>query len=879
MAQKRSLFALLYLLSSLLLFACSDIDRKDNNTEEVKKKIDDSLLLHVASPDWRDQIVYFVMLDRFQDGDPSNNDQGYNLYRPSEAHFYSGGDLQGLINRLDYIEDLGATTLWLTPPNANLWWSESSQSAGYHGYWARDFKAVDEHYGNLDTYKKLSSSLHKKNMFLIQDIVANHMGSFFEYKGEYDPLDTTKNFKIIKGNIPSEKPTQIPFNKNNRLEVNDFSASIYHWTPEITDYSVQLQEYTYQLSGLNDLNTSNLEVRTALKDSFGYWIKEVGVDAFRLDTAKFMEPEFLNDFLHSKDGILAVASQTGRNAFPVFGEIFETSHPFKDNAEQKIKRFMGTKDQPGLNGIIGFPLYKTIENVFRSGQATSEISYRIKKQMEFYTDPFMVLNFIDNHDVKRFQTAGNTSAVKQALAFIMTVPGIPVIYQGDEQELLETREAMFAGGYHADNDKFDQQSEMFNFTKRIIQVRKDHKVLSRGHFEMLAENNSGSGVLAYKRKTENDSAIILFNTSSKRVLLANMRTGLSNRKSLTVVFSENFSEQLSFVDASKISMELPARSIVILKIVDRVKEIETEIFSLQISIDDNFEGQTLTSDYMLSGTVSLANYPLLLIDNGDLESADTVISDKLGNWQLRKKNNDLGTMEHSVTLYDPITHSVSPIIKFSTQNDIADAQISEKDFIGDDKGLTKDYSKPTDPSYTNQLDISQIDILAGGRMLQLTLHMEELESDWLASNLFDHVAFTIFFDLPLTKGLSVLPQLNSQAPKDFYWDYGHQLFGWGNSMFGTVGADSEHFGSTDAKSPTLVVSVDKRTISVTYNANEFGIQSWLGSKIYVTTWDLNGEGEYRQLSKKPSRWNFSSPHENGPLILDDIGPILVSNSK
>ncbi|PHS13813.1 MAG: alpha-amylase [Kangiella sp.] len=866
-------------LCTSVMFACTEQSNHKSSTDEQTKTRqivkEDSLLLHVESPDWRDQIIYFVMIDRFQDGDKTNNDQGHNLYRPTEEHYYSGGDIQGIIDRIDYVKNLGATTIWLTPPNANLWWSNSSHGTGYHGYWARDFKSVDEHYGDLETYKNLSSQLHKNDMYLIQDVVPNHVGRFFEYQGQFDPLNTDLNFKLISGNLPTERPTQFPFNQIDRHNPKDEKAHIYHWTPEITDFYNQNQEYTYQLSGLNDLNTSNTQVRESLKDSFGYWIKEVGVDAFRLDTAKFMEPEFLNDFIHSDNGIVATAKQTGRDSFPVFGEVFETSLPFEDKAERKIQRFIGTEAQPGLNGIIGFPLYKTVENVFRSGQATSEIGYRIKKQMEMYADPFMVLNFIDNHDVKRFQSAGNTSTVKQAIAFIMTAPGIPAIYQGDEQELLETREAMFAGGFHAIKDKFDQQSNMYQFIQNVSQVRKAHKVLSRGQFEILADNSSGAGVLAYKRTSKNDNAVVLFNTASKPVLLSNMNTGLSKSDALSVIFSDNFGEKKLFSDASRLTMVLPPRSIAILKPIKNSQLSKNHQSKFKISIDDQVAGKMLTEHYRINGTFSLPNYPLLLIDNGEIESAISMVTDADGNWFADIHNSDYGKFEHSMVAFDPISLTASLSVKFTTSNQMADIQLTLKDPLGDDIGSSKNYRKPTDPGFRQQMDISQVDILAGGKTLQLTIHMAELKSDWVAANLFDHVAFTLFFDLPLTQGLNVLPKLNSQAPEGFDWDYGHQFFGWGNSMFGTDGADLKHFGSTEAKSPTLVVNTNENKITVTYDANQLGIESWLGSKIYITTWDLSGEGEYRPLSKSASRWDFSSPNANGAFILDDIGPILL----
>jgi hypothetical protein len=118
-----------------------------------------SSTLHVPSPAWEDQVVYFVMTDRFSNGDPTNDDQKRGEYDPTNSGKYSGGDLQGVIDRLDYIQGLGATAVWITPPVANMWWDPLQQSGGYHGYWARHLKKVDEHLGTLDTYKALSASL------------------------------------------------------------------------------------------------------------------------------------------------------------------------------------------------------------------------------------------------------------------------------------------------------------------------------------------------------------------------------------------------------------------------------------------------------------------------------------------------------------------------------------------------------------------------------------------------------------------------------------------------------------------------------------------------------------------------------------------------
>ncbi len=115
---------------------------------------------HVPSPDWRDQIIYFVVTDRFADGDPRNNDQGAGEYDPAREGRYNGGDLAGLTRHLPYIRGLGATALWITPPVANQWTDPIGGYTGYHGYWAEHFKRVDKHLGTLADYRRLATTLH-----------------------------------------------------------------------------------------------------------------------------------------------------------------------------------------------------------------------------------------------------------------------------------------------------------------------------------------------------------------------------------------------------------------------------------------------------------------------------------------------------------------------------------------------------------------------------------------------------------------------------------------------------------------------------------------------------------------------------------------------
>jgi glycosidase len=280
----------------------------------------------VASPDWRDQVIYFVMTDRFADGDPRNNDQGAGEYGAGQRNRFNGGDFRGLLQHLDYIQGLGATSLWVTPPVSNQWLTPDGSYAGYHGYWAEHFTKVDPHLGTLDDYRELSRALHARGMYLVQDIVVNHTGNFFSYRDRWRADDPAHGWEAHDASPPVPRPSQPPFDRNDPRDPAQRGLGIYHWTPDVSDYGDRRQELDFQMSGLDDLDTENPLVRRALRHSYGFWIREAGVDAFRVDTAFYVPPAFFRDFLHARDpaapGIDAVARATGRKRFHVFGEGF-----------------------------------------------------------------------------------------------------------------------------------------------------------------------------------------------------------------------------------------------------------------------------------------------------------------------------------------------------------------------------------------------------------------------------------------------------------------------------------------------------------------------------------------------------------------------------
>jgi len=147
------------------------------------------------------------MIDRFSNGDTSNDMLTESCIENGNVNSkYNGGDIQGLIDQLDYISGLGATVISITQPVTNQWPDRAVDYGRYHGYWASDFKSIEEHFGDLELYKKFVEEAHKRNIYVIQDIVTNHTGYFLMYKnGRYFLNDQS---------IPTNKPTQYPFSMN-----------------------------------------------------------------------------------------------------------------------------------------------------------------------------------------------------------------------------------------------------------------------------------------------------------------------------------------------------------------------------------------------------------------------------------------------------------------------------------------------------------------------------------------------------------------------------------------------------------------------------------------------------------------------------------------
>ena len=869
---------LLILLIVVSLSGCiSDRDAKRNSAAPAKAIAGSAppIALHVPAPDWRDQIIYFAMIDRFDDGQPDNNDQGAGEYDPTRNAKYSGGDLVGITRRLDYIRGLGATALWITPPVRHRWWDARSNYGGYHGYWGEHFMEVDPHFGSLRDYQELSSKLHQSGMYLVQDIVVNHMGNYFSYPQAWDAKQPTAGFVLNPDHGGRTAPTQYPFSMNDVRSPHDRAADIYHWTPAITDYAEIVREQTFQLADLDDLNTENATVRAALRQSYAYWIEQVGVDAYRVDTAFYVPENFFDDFLRSDDakhpGILKIAERSGRNGFHVFGEGFGIDRPYTDTQAHKIDRYMRAADGGTLlPGMINFPLYGTINDVFARGRPSAELGYRIRSMMRLHAKPHLMPTFVDNHDVDRFLSGGSAAALKQSLLLTMTLPGIPTLYYGTEQGYTEPRGAMFASGFKSGGrDRFDTNAPLYRFIQGITRLRREHAVLSRGEPSVLYENAAAAGGFAYLMKHGDAVALIVFNSADHEVLLDNLRTGLAAGSIMRGVYGiDGLPSDLIVGSEDRLNFKLAARSGQVWLRAGTAPVLPSAEVKLWLK---PLGANTPTTDFELEGSAD-PGMRLSVVVDGDLARASTVNADRSGHWRATIDTGSMidPTIEHSVVAWHAASTATSERRVFRV-NKTWTLLTEQSDPAGDDHGPTGRYRYPDDPSWTRTrpLDIQRVRVFGAGGAARIELKMHQVIADWNPANGFDHVAFTLSFEVPgRAGGASVLPMQNAELPKGMRWHYRLRAHGWSNAFFDATGASASNEGTAVIPGANLYVDRAANTVSFTLPAASLGhLRSLAGVRIHINTWDY--DGGYKPLVPAAAAQGFGGGDGNvDPLMMD-----------
>ena len=835
--------------------------------------------LHVPSPDWRDQVIYFLMTDRFEDGDPGNNDQGVGEYVPGDGGRYNGGDLRGVARRLDYIQGLGATTVWITPPVANQWWDPKIRYGGYHGYWAEDFSSVDAHLGDLDDYRALSRALHGRGMYLVQDIVLNHTGNWFGYDGAWDPKDPARNFRRGADIRGHQAPSQWPFSLNDARDPAQRDAAIYHWTPVITDYRVPEQVLDYQLADLDDLNTGNPVVRRALRRSYGHWIREVGVDGFRIDTIFYVPPSAVDDFLHADDaqapGVERVAAATGRRHFLSVGEGFAVDKPFQESEARRIEAYATRPTGQGVPGMINFPLYGSLGDVFARGRPTAELGWRIESMMRVHARPHLNPSFVDNHDVDRFLAGGDVLGLQQALLAILTLPGIPTIYYGTEQEFTRPRAAMFAAGSESGGrDRFDVEAPMYRFLQQAIALRRGNRVFSRGTPAVLRGNAAGPGGIAWSMRHEGGFALVAMNTAGHEVLLDNLDTGLPPGTRLAGAFAIGDAAPQAQVDGSgRLHLRLPPRSARVWLARDAAGPVRDAGEAPTLA---SFPTATVQDDVTVGGLAS--GRQVALVVDGDLGGATVVDVESDGRWSARLSTAAMVDPDavHRVVAWDPQRGVASAARelrvhrRWTTLARVADP-------ADDDRGPEGRYRYPTDESWTPRtLDLRELRVEGTGGALRVCARMAALSKTWNPPNGFDPVAFTLFIQWPdETGGASAMPLQNAALPDGMRWHLRLRAHGWSNALFGAEGADATYEGRTITPAATLTVDEASQSVCFMLPPSVLGHRRSLsGARLYLSTWDY--DGGFRALEPAVSGGRFGGGDgARDPLVMDDSAVVVL----
>ncbi|CAN2174094.1 AmyA Glycosidases [Candidatus Nanopelagicaceae bacterium] len=363
-----------------------------------------ALFQPVARGDQSSESVYFVMTDRFADGDTSNDSDGFD---PADIGYWHGGDFKGLTEKLSYIKSLGFSAIWITPPVKQQ--SIQGNSAAYHGYWGLDFMTVDPHLGSEADFKNLVSAAHAKGLKVFIDVVANHTADVISYKDG-------KAF-IPAGKEAVKNPAFL-----NKIE-NYHNAGDSSFTGE----SALVGDFY----GLDDLATEKPEVVKGFIDIWSYWIKAFDIDGMRIDTFKHVNPEFWKVVIPA---IQQVAANNGKKSFPIFGEV-------ADGDPQTLSSYVAGGQTPS---VLDFGFNDQVTK-YAASYGTSDKLAKLFNADDLYTtsktSAYGLATFLGNHDMGRIGTiilrnaTDNASATKRSIiaqSMLLLLRGGPVLYYGDE---------------------------------------------------------------------------------------------------------------------------------------------------------------------------------------------------------------------------------------------------------------------------------------------------------------------------------------------------------------------------------------------------------------------------------------------------------------
>jgi neopullulanase len=448
----------------------------------------------------RDDVIYLIMPDRFADGDPSNDQtSGSNdVYDRSQPKTYHGGDLRGIRQHLDYLHDLGVTTLWLTP----VWKNTDSD---YHGYHVVDFYALDDHMGSMQEYQALVADAHRLGMKVLIDYVVNHTGPHHPWAN--DP----------------PTPTWFHGTPAHHLEPSyNFSG--------LVDPHASPREYLATVNGwfagkLPDLNPDDPELATYLAQNAMWWTETAQLDGFRLDTFPYSSRQFWSGW-----------HERLRQVYPGFvdprimdvGEVADPDSTITSFFEGGRKQFDGIDS--GLATVFDFPLCNALRDVVIKGASIQKI-VDVLQHDELYRHPETLVTFLGNHDGRRFMSEEGSSPAKLKAAFslLLTLRGIPQIYSGDEIAMAggddPDNRRDFPGGFPGDlhnaftaRSRTAEQQDVFAHVQSLLALRKTHAALRTGKQWHIGWDDTYYAFLRESPQDE-DKLLIVYNNAPKTIEL------------------------------------------------------------------------------------------------------------------------------------------------------------------------------------------------------------------------------------------------------------------------------------------------------------------------------------------------------------------------
>lgn len=454
----------------------------------------------------QDDVIYLIMPDRFANGDPTNDEPAefpgsHDRAKPRAWH---GGDLRGIRDHLDYLQNLGITTLWLTPVVKN------GATEDYHGYGAVDLYAVDPHLGTLDDYKDLVSTAHERRMKVFFDAVPNHVGPRHPWVARPPmpdwfhgtPQKHLDSFSPVKKSfygLPEKTP----------IANDPFEALADPHAPE----SLRRNLTNGWFFGiLPDLNTENPAVAQYLQQNIIWWLESTGLDGLREDTFPYVSRKFWSDW-HA----------TLRRLYPRLTTIGEVFHP--DPIVTSF--FVGGKKgwdniDTGLTTVFDFPLFFAIRDVLLHNAPVGRLA-NVLRQDSLYPHPDVLVPFFANHDIPRFASADGATPDKLKLAFglVLTLRGIPELYYGDELGMTGFADPDnrhdFPGGWKEDpknafsaDGRTPEQQEIFETVQQLLKLRRQHPALASGKLVHLFSDDSS---YIFLRQSDEEKLLVVFNNA------------------------------------------------------------------------------------------------------------------------------------------------------------------------------------------------------------------------------------------------------------------------------------------------------------------------------------------------------------------------------